>query len=189
MNSDMIDNNMSISHDEMPDSYADAVFDIQRYLYTISRVNPLVPRVNPDGIYGPETEAAVSEFQRLYRLCVTGKVNLETWDMLFKIYNESLAIIDEPAMISPFSVNLMGGVLQNGDRCDTVYIVQVMLDTIRVEFNCIPHVEITGYYGDDTEEAVRKFQEHSGFEVTGVIDLDTWNGMANSYNKYVKYTQ
>lgn len=174
---------------EIPDSYTQAVTDIQRYLYTISRVDPLIPRVNPDGIYGPETEKAVSEFQKLYRIYVTGKVDLETWNMLFKIYNESLAIINAPGMISPFSVELKDGVLEKGNRCDTVYIVQVMLDTLRVEFNSIPYTDITGYYGEETEEAVRKFQQSSGLDSTGIIDITTWNSMASSYNKYVKYSQ
>ncbi len=189
---DRISQSAQIEQDDQgksPDSYTQAVTDIQRYLYTISRVNPLVPRVNPDGIYGPETEKAVSEFQKLYHILVTGKVDLETWNMLFKIYSESLAIINAPEMISPFSVYLKDGILEKGNRCDTVYIVQVMLDTLRIEFNSIPYMDITGYYGEDTEEAVRMFQKSFGLDVTGRIDLPTWNSMANSYNKYVKYTQ
>ncbi|MBQ4065250.1 MAG: hypothetical protein IJD10_04055 [Clostridia bacterium] len=36
-------------------TYPQSVRAVQTYLYTISQVDPQVPRVNPDGIYGPET--------------------------------------------------------------------------------------------------------------------------------------
>jgi peptidoglycan hydrolase-like protein with peptidoglycan-binding domain len=35
-----------------------------------------------DGVFGPITEAAVSDLQRRYKVPVTGKVNPQTWEVL-----------------------------------------------------------------------------------------------------------
>ena len=40
----------------------------------------------PDGIYGPDTMAAVRVFQRRNRLPVTGVTDLETWNRIAEEY-------------------------------------------------------------------------------------------------------
>lgn len=64
------------------------VKEVQTYLRKISQAYPEIPRVEPDGIYGPETAAAVAGFQERFRLPVTGAVDLETWNAIFLVYNE-----------------------------------------------------------------------------------------------------
>ncbi|MFA6983175.1 MAG: peptidoglycan-binding domain-containing protein [Sedimentibacter sp.] len=39
-----------------------------------------------DGVFGPDTTAAVIAFQILYGLPVTGVVDLETWSRLSEVY-------------------------------------------------------------------------------------------------------
>ena len=65
-----------------------AVTQIQVLLRTISQNDPSVPSVIVDGIYGPETAAAVREIQRRYDIPVTGQVGPLTWNAIVNLYNE-----------------------------------------------------------------------------------------------------
>lgn len=61
-----------------------AIYEIQSALRDISRRNEAVrPRLVPDGIFGPETEAAVVSFQRLVGIDESGIVDYVTWTEIF----------------------------------------------------------------------------------------------------------
>lgn len=62
------------------------VQQMQEQLDTIATVYSAIPRVNPDGIYGAQTEAAVREFQSIFGLPQTGVVNFATWYKISHIY-------------------------------------------------------------------------------------------------------
>ena len=59
-------------------SRGDKVAMIQRQLNRIAQNYPAIPTVNADGIYGPKTSAAVSKFQSVFGLPVTGEVDYRT---------------------------------------------------------------------------------------------------------------
>lgn len=62
------------------------VQQMQEQLDTIATVYSAIPRVNPDGIYGEQTAAAVREFQSIFGLPQTGVVNFATWYKISHIY-------------------------------------------------------------------------------------------------------
>ncbi len=62
------------------------VRQMQEQLLRISESYPAIPSVTPDGIYGPATEVAVEEFQRIFGLPVTGVVDFRTWYKISEIY-------------------------------------------------------------------------------------------------------
>ena len=62
------------------------VQQMQEQLDTIATVYSAIPRINPDGIFGPQTEAAVREFQSIFGLPQTGVVNFATWYRISHIY-------------------------------------------------------------------------------------------------------
>ncbi len=167
--------------------YFKAVTDVQRMLYTVSQVKDSIPKVLPDGIYGPETAEAVSAFQHLRGLPETKRVDNETYRALYDEFVLAEERLSEPKRIAPFSLRLCGGMLCAGDNCDTVLILQVMLNTIRIEYDCIPEQRTDGVFDTDTEEAIRSFQRINFLEPTGRVDKKTWDRLADSYNKYVKY--
>ena len=39
----------------------------------------------------------------------------------------------------------------------------------------LPHISIDGIYDKETTEAVEKFQDRYGLDVTGKVDFLTWN--------------
>lgn len=65
----------------------DNVRDLQRYLQRISETLGNIPQVTVDGIYGENTRDAVSVFQSIYGLTVTGAVGPVTWQKIAEIYD------------------------------------------------------------------------------------------------------
>ena len=59
---------------------------MQEQLDTIASVYTAIPRVNPDGIYGAATAAAVREFQNIFGLPQTGVIDFATWYKISHIY-------------------------------------------------------------------------------------------------------
>lgn len=62
------------------------VQQMQEQLDAIATVYTAIPRVTPDGIYGPATAAAVSEFQNIFGLPQTGVADFATWYKISHIY-------------------------------------------------------------------------------------------------------
>ena len=59
---------------------------IQEQLNVIAGAYPELPKLEEDGIYGPETEAAVRKFQSIFGLPVTGEIDYKTWYKISEIY-------------------------------------------------------------------------------------------------------
>lgn len=62
------------------------VRQVQEQLDAIATVYASIPRVNPDGIYGPATTAAVRKFQSIFGLPQTGVIDFATWYKISHIY-------------------------------------------------------------------------------------------------------
>lgn len=62
------------------------VYLIQQYLSYIASVLEGIPPASPDGIYGPQTERAVREFQKFFGIDETGVVDRYTWNRIVLIY-------------------------------------------------------------------------------------------------------
>lgn len=62
------------------------VKQLQEQLDTIASVYSTVPRVSPDGIYGPSTAESVRVFQSVFGLPQTGVVDFATWYKISHIY-------------------------------------------------------------------------------------------------------
>ena len=62
------------------------VRQMQEQLNVIAGDYPALSKITADGIYGPATENAVREFQSVFGLPVTGKVDYPTWYKISEIY-------------------------------------------------------------------------------------------------------
>lgn len=67
-------------------SSGDKVRQMQEQLNVIAGAYPALPRITADGVYGPATAEAVREFQSVFGLPVTGKVDYSTWYKISEIY-------------------------------------------------------------------------------------------------------
>lgn len=167
-------------------TYRQAVRDIQTFLYTISQIDPLIPRVNPDGIYGPKTADAVQTFQETYIGFGDGKVDFTTWQTLVAHYRVARTALQEPERISPFTLPLKDGCLVNGDRSDLVMIVRIMLASLGLVYREAEELPITDQFDTLMEDAVRAFQFANDLTVNGKIDRPTWDRLAMTYNQSLR---
>lgn len=134
------------------DSSGDAVSALQRRLSELGYYNGPI-----SGYYGEQTEAAVMEFQRSQGMTADGVVGASTTN----------ALRGAPSAGNSRSGSQSGGQsggLTIGSSGDTVNQIQSRLTSLG--FYSGP---ITGYYGELTEEAVRKFQAANGLSVDGVV--------------------
>ena len=67
-------------------SSGEKVRQMQEQLNVIAGAYPALPRITADGVYGPATAEAVREFQSVFGLPVTGKVDYSTWYKISEIY-------------------------------------------------------------------------------------------------------
>ena len=159
-----------------------AARNIQRYLRLIgTEQDRKIFSVPIDGIYDSATKNAVSEFQRLYSLPVTGTTDKITFDMLFREYTR---IIRENEKKYPdlFPDQPPSYQTELGEKSYFVSLVQFILDELRVSYDTIPFFDRKGEYDFDTSVAVKEFQRLSSLPVTGKVNKETWNALAQAYN-------
>ncbi len=161
------------------DEYTAYVYEIQRYLRTISKAYPEIEPIIPDGIFGPETTKAVKDFQRMVKLPQTGKVDLDTWNMLVEVRNKVIYEYSKPRQVAPISNEDLP--LKLNDNNDFVGVLQHMLRHISNLYDNIPKVNATGQFDKTTQEAVLIWQKVAALPRTGEVDKDTWNSLAVFY--------
>ena len=115
---------------------------LQTMLRVIAEDDPSHPTVIPDGIYGPETMAAVSIFQRKHGLPATGVTDQATWEAIAQAYEPAFVRIDEA-----FPVNIIlnpGQMIRKGERHPHLYLVQGMLQVLSQRNNSVSAPSQTG---------------------------------------------
>ena len=70
-------------------SEGEDVRTIQTQLNRISDNYPAIPKIPADGVYGPATQTAVTEFQKIFHLPQTGSVDFAAW---YEISNVFVAV-------------------------------------------------------------------------------------------------
>ena len=143
----------------------------------IDRGDPI--SVIPDGIYGKQTIAAVSEFQRRSGLPVTGNTEQQTWETVASAYTAALirqgeaqpiAVIFEP-----------GEIIRKGEFHPNVYLAQGMLIILSDGNPGISKPAMTGFIDIPTSASLESFQQLSQLPITGELDRETWKHLALQY--------
>ena len=67
-------------------SEGEAVRTVQTQLNRIAENFPAIPKTPADGVYGPATQAAVTEFQKIFHLPQTGSVDFAVWYEISNVY-------------------------------------------------------------------------------------------------------
>jgi len=157
------------------------VQNVQYLLSYLSEFYNTIPPVAIDGIYGPATTAAVSAFQSTFELPVTGEVDFATWDVLYRTYLGFLATI--PFQYVEGNILPYPGVpLRLGSQDDSVRVLQEYLNFIATRIPEIPSVSPTGYFGEQTQNAVLAAQRFLGIEPSGTVASVTWSAIADLYS-------
>ena len=157
------------------------VQNVQYLLSYISEFYSTVPSVAIDGIFGSATADAVRAFQRTFELPVTAIVDVETWDVLYRTYLgfiEAIPFKYVEGNILPYP----GVPLRIGSSDDSVRVLQEYLNFISAYYPEIPSVNVTGYFGTQTQNAVTAFQRAMGITPNGTVGSVTWNAITELYS-------
>lgn len=172
-----------MANDEIPVSYrthSGNIRELQTYLREISNAYSDVRPVYPDGVYGKSTAGAVSDYQQIKGLPVTGEADRATWEAIADDYYDIMANLKEQTGIIPLpSADI---ILASGDSGTAVIIFQAMLNTLSGLYLNIPPNTLNGIFDDDTVRAVTEFQTIAGLPPTGKADIRTRNALTGLFN-------
>lgn len=157
---------------------------IQRRLNRISRNYSAIRKIpREDGIFGEDTEGAVTEFQRIFSLTADGLVGRGTWYSIARIYNAVKRVSELNSEGIPVEdIQYIGdNVLSVGDTGLGVRELQYYLDYVGTFNDAIPNITIDGIFGDATRSAVESFQRAYSLEVTGEVTSVTWETLYSAY--------
>ena len=158
---------------------------VQTALNRVSQNYPAIPKISPvDGIFGPQTEAAVRRFQQIFGLAEDGIVGKATWYELVRLYvgvNALTELRSQGQQFYNISFNY-GGALQQGSTGQYVRQLQYMLQVLSNFISTIPYVQVDGIFGPATRSAVIAAQRYFGLPQTGRVDERTWLQIESQYN-------
>lgn len=135
--------------------------------------------VIPDGIYGNQTQRAVSRFQQERGLPVTGVADQSTWERIVLEYPDALARVS-PA--EPIRILLdPGAEFRLGDESYYIYLMQAMLLALGEIYESVTVPQVNGVFDQVTADSVASFQMMSQLPQTGIMDKVTWKHLALQY--------
>ena len=152
------------------------VAEIQRYLLRVAYSNDRIPKITVSGDYSPATRAAVSAFQEVSALPVTGEVDFATWQSLYSAFLLARAKEEKSVFLEEewFDMRL-------GDTGHGVVVLQSRLGEFSRIYPTVISPSVTGQYGLATAEAVRAIQRSYGEYADGIVTLPLWNRMDRDY--------
>ena len=161
--------------------------DVQQIQIRLNRIStnyPGIPKINPtDGNFGVDTEEAVKAFQRIFRLTQDGVVGNATWYRITYLFNavKRLSELDSEGIRLEELPKRYEGVLSLGNTGDSVRVIQYFLDVISAYYNTVPPLTVNGTFDQETDRAVRAFQQTFGLAVDGIVGRQTWQKMEDVY--------
>ena len=161
--------------------------DVQTIQIQLNRISgdfPAIPKLpDTDGIYDGRTVNAVRVFQAVFGLPETGTVNEATWYRLSYIYTsvKRLAELDSEGLSYEEIQRNFPGELRRGDFGVSVRSFQYYLAVVGAYYESVYPIAITGSFDENTERAVRSFQQTFGLPQTGIADRRLWNDLYAAY--------
>ncbi|ERK29067.1 peptidoglycan-binding domain-containing protein [Clostridium intestinale] len=152
---------------------------LQTYLNAIAKFYKEIPTIAVDGIYRKRTRNAVSSFQRVFGLSPTGEVDFNNWNKLISVY-KSLGDEKDNKRIENI-YDYPGFPITIEDEDGYVTILQKYINILSKNNYRVHQVNVTGYFNEETELAVKKLQKEFDLPPTGKVDETTWNKILSIY--------
>lgn len=158
---------------------------LQVALNRISQNYPAIPKIPViDGIYGPKTESAVIQMQRIFGLNPDGIVGKATWYEIVRLYtavNRLAELRSQGQQYYAINWEAPNG-LNIGDTGEKVRHLQYMLSVLSTYISEIPPVTVDGIYGQRTRAAVLAAQRRFRLPETGSVGMTTWNEIYDQFS-------
>ena len=179
------------SYPGVPLQLGDVFEEVRIIQYELNRISDNYPSISkiPDvnGVFGPQTESAVRDFQSVFNLTVDGIVGKATWYSIKSIYNavKRLSEISSEGVTPEEAEAAFASELSEGDTGVYVATLQIYLATLAFFDDSYPSVNVDGIFGAQTRSAVEYVQRTNGLPVTGVVDRPTWAVLQRLYRDAV----
>jgi peptidoglycan hydrolase-like protein with peptidoglycan-binding domain len=155
------------------------VRSLQTMLRAIAQQGSYQTTVIPDGIYGPETTLAVTDFQKRNRLPPTGVTDFDTWTAISDAYDEAIIYLDQAENLEIILDS--NQVIRIGERNPFLYVAQGMLLFLSDEYDEIIAPTVSGSLDGSTARSIASFQKLNNITETGELDKKTWKHLTKQY--------
>lgn len=152
------------------------VRSLQQMLRTLHEHDNRHVRLIPDGIYDPKTREAVSAFQQLHGLPVTGVTDQTTWEMIVAAYEPALTQVDHAQAVE--IILNANQTLRRGEESPYLFVAQSMLLVLAQQYGSVTEPSHSGILDEATAESLVSFQALAGLPQTGALDKITWKHLA-----------
>ncbi len=178
--------------DDMPqaaENLRGSVYEMQIFLQGARAEIPSIPFVSADGIYGPETSEAVQAFQSASGLTPTGVTDQQTWDLARTLYYRMLRKNAPPGLPNVFSC--MDWDIYPEQKCDQVFVVQMMLRNLGKRYQGFSDLEMSGCFDDPTQKALSLLcmEGVESYQVGKCVGKCQMNDLTRTYNGYVQCSE
>ena len=153
--------------------------NLQTMLRVLAAADSRYRNLVPDGVYGEQTAAAVSQFQRVSGLPVTAVTDHETWNRIVDAFTRQ-----SPSVLPAAPLSIVWQpkqVIRPGEKNSHLYLIQSMLLAVSKIYPTMPAAQVTGEHDAASVAATNWLQERSGLPTGGVIDQTTWLYLGKLY--------
>ena len=152
---------------------------LQTMLRVIAAADGAMPVIVPDGIYGPDTAAAVAAFQSRRGLPPTGETDQRTWNEIVAAYAALEATV---LPLGPLRIRWQPQqTITAGQENLHLYPIQAMLAALRRSYRIFPALPVDGTHGTASVAAVQSLQRLCGLPADGTVDQTTWDHLCKLY--------
>ena len=161
------------------------VSNLQYFLLYLSRFYSSITPGAIDGVFGNETRQSVLSAQNTFGLLEDGVVGEATWNAIYNAYRGIVKTIPLN-YVEGNALPFPGIILRVGSDNDSVLLLQQYINVIAQVFPEVNSVELTGFFGTQTDRAVKSIQTLVGLEANGVVGAITWDTITSLYTDILK---
>ena len=146
---------------------------VQYYLAFLGYFYPQLPPIEITGTFDDQTRDAVFTFESEYGLTIDGVVDANTFAAIERAYLDAVSQLPanyQSAIGEPWP----GRFLVEGDRGESVKVIQTYLNRIGRTDPGIPELVPDGIFGPVTKAAVTEIQRQLGIEQNGAVGPVEW---------------
>lgn len=167
------------------DTQEAAIRNTQRYLNQLSYFDADIPSVVPSGRYDNSTRQSLIAFQRKNGIPQSGYGDKQTLDMLYPQYKRSVSQNTPPKRLAVFPRFPKEFSISEGDTGAVTLALNFILNELDalIDIGTSESLDLGGGYSKRSADAVKNFQRLNLMEETGVVDIITWNLLAELFNR------